>query len=64
MRWLADVDNEGLPREVEYVPEESAVTNVQMHHDDVRRRTTVSCLQPVKGTEGEFVPRMTVIPWS
>jgi hypothetical protein len=66
MQWVADLEDEKLTEEegslVEYVPENQVARDVRMLHDVAGRKTTVSCLQPVKGLE-VFLPRMLVIPW-
>jgi Fungal specific transcription factor domain/Fungal Zn(2)-Cys(6) binuclear cluster domain len=65
MQWLADLEDEGLPDEdeVEHVPKERIVADIRFSHDDAERTTTISCLQPVFGTEGGFLPRHEVIYW-
>jgi hypothetical protein len=65
MQWLADIEDEGLlgEDELDHIPKEHIVADVRFDHDDVGRTTTVSCLQPVWGMEGEFVSRHAVIPW-
>jgi hypothetical protein len=65
MQFIADLEDEGLPSEdeLEHIPKERVVADVKMTHDDVARTTTVSCMQPVLGIEGKFIPRKKVIPW-
>jgi hypothetical protein len=65
MQFIADLEDEGLPSEdeLEHIPEERVVADVKMTHDDVARRTTVSCVQPVLGIEGKFILRKKAIPW-
>lgn len=67
-KWVADIEDEGLRDEerecdCEHVPEDCVVQNVLMEHDVGGRKTTVSCLQPVREMEGELIPRRVVIPW-
>ena len=51
MEWIADMEDEGLTDEEhhECVPGKNAAREVQMQHDVAGRKTTVSCLQLVRG---------------
>lgn len=55
MKWLADLEDEGLPSEDEmkHIPKERVVVDVKFTHDDVARTTKGSCIVMESGRGAE-----------
>jgi hypothetical protein len=62
MEWFGQIEEDGLSDDVEYVPPNRVVRDVEWDFNNEMRETKISCLQPM-GQE-EWVRRQTVIPWT
>ncbi|CZR55781.1 uncharacterized protein PAC_05669 [Phialocephala subalpina] len=64
MEWLANLEDEGVSEDEEYVPEEKVLKEFTMSQDEMGRRTIVTGLHAVQGPDGVEVRRKElVIPW-
>jgi hypothetical protein len=62
-KWIADIEDEGLEGEEEYVPLERMVNITDLKFDSVGRKAYASCVQPVDGNPHETVYREITISW-
>lgn len=63
MKWQAEIEEEGLRDEDEYVPEDGMATIVHLKVDEELRTVFITCSVGVRGHPGESVLKNTELVW-
>jgi hypothetical protein len=63
LQWLCELEEDGLPTNVRFVPEDRVVVDVSWDFDEAAKTAKVTCLQPVMDLPGDFLRREKVVSW-
>jgi len=63
-KWLAEIEEEGLGDEEEYVPHELVISTMNVDIDVINKTAKLTAFQKVRNDPDRTVKRQTVIRWS